>query len=165
MSHQETLQSAWTGGRQGKMSALNQAKAWALREAWRDGHAGHVGKKPSPLCNRPLAVRREELFGFATHRTCMGAKPWNPTASALAADTSRADASLDCVRTCSFFAFAGLRRSSEICKPKASMGLTFWPRLASHWLQSFVARRLQQGSFFVPEICFWKSMHRTTKTT
>ena len=36
MAHQEMLQSAWTGGRQGNMSALNQAKAWALREAWRD---------------------------------------------------------------------------------------------------------------------------------
>ena len=36
MSHQDTLKNAWTGGRHGNMSALNQAKAWALREAWRD---------------------------------------------------------------------------------------------------------------------------------
>ena len=39
---QELLQKAWTEGRQGYLSAWSQAKAWALREVWRDaGKSDH----------------------------------------------------------------------------------------------------------------------------
>ena len=34
-SHQELLRKAWTEGRTGTLSALSEAKAWALREVWR----------------------------------------------------------------------------------------------------------------------------------
>ena len=34
----ELLKEAWISGRQGNMSGQSQAKAWALREVWRDGH-------------------------------------------------------------------------------------------------------------------------------
>ena len=34
-SHQEVLRKAWTEGRAGTLSALSEAKAWALREVWR----------------------------------------------------------------------------------------------------------------------------------
>ena len=37
-SKQELLQEAWLGGRVGTMSAQTQARAWALREAWKDEH-------------------------------------------------------------------------------------------------------------------------------
>ena len=35
-SAQEVLKAAWIGGRHGSMSALAQARAWALRAVWRD---------------------------------------------------------------------------------------------------------------------------------
>ena len=38
MSKQEVLKEAWMGGREGSMSGQTQAKAWALREVWRDEH-------------------------------------------------------------------------------------------------------------------------------
>ena len=38
MSRQELLREAWVGGMVGCMSGQTQAKAWALREAWRDEH-------------------------------------------------------------------------------------------------------------------------------
>ena len=41
-SKQELLQEAWLGGRVGTMSALTQARAWALREAWRDEHGDTI---------------------------------------------------------------------------------------------------------------------------
>ena len=34
-THQELLRKAWTEGRAGTLSALSEAKAWALREVWR----------------------------------------------------------------------------------------------------------------------------------
>ena len=46
---QTLLEEAWTGGWKGRMSALSEAKAWALREAWREhneseyGLVGHAG--------------------------------------------------------------------------------------------------------------------------
>ena len=38
MSKQEVLKEAWLGGRQGNMSGQTQARAWALREVWKDEH-------------------------------------------------------------------------------------------------------------------------------
>ena len=38
MSRQELLKEAWLGGRQGNMSGQTQARAWALREVWKDEH-------------------------------------------------------------------------------------------------------------------------------
>eukprot|EP00973_Karenia_brevis_P037122 5118099-Karenia_brevis.AAC.1 len=45
MSHsqQELLQKAWTEGRTGTLSALSEAKAWALREVWRSQGKGDWG--------------------------------------------------------------------------------------------------------------------------
>ena len=37
-SNQEVLKEAWLGGVEGCMSGQTQAKAWALREAWKDQH-------------------------------------------------------------------------------------------------------------------------------
>ena len=37
---QALLQQAWTEGRQDCLSAWSQAKAWALREVWRDAGSG-----------------------------------------------------------------------------------------------------------------------------
>ena len=34
-SQQDLLRKAWTDGRTGTLSALSEAKAWALREVWR----------------------------------------------------------------------------------------------------------------------------------
>ena len=36
MSNQKVLQESWKGGREGSLPALQQARAWALREAWND---------------------------------------------------------------------------------------------------------------------------------
>ena len=38
VSTQEVLKEAWLGGRQGNMSGQTQARAWALREVWKDEH-------------------------------------------------------------------------------------------------------------------------------
>ena len=38
VSRQEVLKEAWIGGRQGNMSGQTQARAWALREVWREEH-------------------------------------------------------------------------------------------------------------------------------
>ena len=43
-SLQDLLKKAWLGGRKGHMSALSEARAWALREMWRD--AGESGLAP-----------------------------------------------------------------------------------------------------------------------
>ena len=41
-SQQELLEEAWLGGRTGNLSALSEAKAWALRETWREsGKSGY----------------------------------------------------------------------------------------------------------------------------
>ena len=42
-SLQELLKKAWRGGRRGTLSALEEAKAWALREAWRANGKGDYG--------------------------------------------------------------------------------------------------------------------------
>ena len=44
-SLQELLKKAWLGGRKGYLSPLSEAKAWALREAWRD-----AGKPDYGMC-------------------------------------------------------------------------------------------------------------------
>jgi len=38
MSKQELLKEAWISGREGSMSGQTQAKAWALREVWKEEH-------------------------------------------------------------------------------------------------------------------------------
>ena len=42
-SQQDLLRKAWTGGRTGYLSALSEAKAWALREVWRAEGRGDWG--------------------------------------------------------------------------------------------------------------------------
>ena len=42
-SLQELLQKAWLSGRTGSMCALQQARAWALREVWRDDDKSEYG--------------------------------------------------------------------------------------------------------------------------
>ena len=71
MSKQELLQEAWNGGRVGALSPQTQARAWGLREAWRDEHG-------------------EKTYGMLTHIasklytvTAPKAKKEHPTAAAL----------------------------------------------------------------------------------
>ena len=58
---QSLLKEAWTSGPQGKLSAFAEAKAWALREVWREEgkddygflsaekqRPGHASANPSP---------------------------------------------------------------------------------------------------------------------
>ena len=40
---QDVLREAWLGGRPGELSALAEARAWALRECWRDQHESDYG--------------------------------------------------------------------------------------------------------------------------
>ena len=57
--HQELLKKAWADGKKGSLSALAQAKAWALREVWRGEDKpefgmlaftqSRVSKKPVPF--------------------------------------------------------------------------------------------------------------------
>ena len=42
-SQQDLLRRAWTEGRTGTLSALSEAKAWALREVWRSEGNGEWG--------------------------------------------------------------------------------------------------------------------------
>ena len=42
-SQQDLLRKAWTEGRTGTLSALSEAKAWALREVWRSEGNGEWG--------------------------------------------------------------------------------------------------------------------------
>jgi len=42
-SRQELLKEAWLGGRDGYLSPLSEARAWALREVWRDGNESEWG--------------------------------------------------------------------------------------------------------------------------
>lgn len=42
-STQELLKNAWLGGRDGQLSALSEARAWALREVWRDENDTEYG--------------------------------------------------------------------------------------------------------------------------
>ena len=41
-SRQELLKEAWLGGREGYISGQTQAKAWALREVWKDEHGEKI---------------------------------------------------------------------------------------------------------------------------
>ena len=45
MDHQELLRQAWLEGRAGCLAAREQAKAWALREVWKDSGKGDHGMK------------------------------------------------------------------------------------------------------------------------
>ena len=40
---QELLKEAWLGGAEGHLSALTQARAWALREVWQDDKKPQYG--------------------------------------------------------------------------------------------------------------------------
>ena len=55
-SQQELLRKAWTQGRKGTLSALSEAKVWALQEVWRSQGKGEWG-----LMN--FVVERVEKFG------------------------------------------------------------------------------------------------------
>ena len=37
---QSLLEEAWTGGSRGHMSAVAEARVWAVREVWREQHQG-----------------------------------------------------------------------------------------------------------------------------
>ena len=53
-SKQDLLRSAWLEGKSGALSGREQAKAWALREIWRD--AGKAEYGTGVLLNRKIAV-------------------------------------------------------------------------------------------------------------
>ena len=70
-SQQDLLREAWLGGRTGNLSPLEEAKAWALREAWRDegnssyGMLVHIaGKvyKTGPGKKHPSPPALSQLF-------------------------------------------------------------------------------------------------------
>lgn len=56
-SSQSLLKEAWQGGRHGKMNAIAEARAWALREVWREQHKTEYGL----LCF--VATRVEKVGG------------------------------------------------------------------------------------------------------
>ena len=75
MSRQELLKEAWMGGREGNMSGQTQARAWALREVWRDEHGEktygmltHIASKlhtitpPSKKKEHPSPSALSQLF-------------------------------------------------------------------------------------------------------
>ena len=74
VSKQKLLQEAWLSGREGTMSAQTQARAWALREAWRDegnsdyGMCTHIASKlytiapPKTKKEHPSAAAIQQLF-------------------------------------------------------------------------------------------------------
>ena len=49
------MREAWLGGRDGNLSGQMQAKAWALREAWRDAGKGKYGMLPY-ICSKMTKV-------------------------------------------------------------------------------------------------------------
>ena len=49
-SQQELLREAWLGGRVGSLSALSEARAWALREVWRESGKSDHGMLPFIAC-------------------------------------------------------------------------------------------------------------------
>ena len=56
-SQQELLREAWLGGREGHLSALSEAKAWALREIW------YAEEKPDYGLATFVAQRVEKVGG------------------------------------------------------------------------------------------------------
>ena len=57
-SQQDLLRKAWTEGRTGTLSALSEAKAWALREVWRSEGKGEAYMV---LCRDGLHARQNNL--------------------------------------------------------------------------------------------------------
>ena len=81
-SGQEALRQAWLGTPDGCLNALNQIKAWALRQVWQDGGkpaygmlphiAGHL-EKAGPSGGQPTSKAVGQLlrvFQAAEQRTC-----------------------------------------------------------------------------------------------
>ena len=64
-SHQEALRDAWLGGRVGSLSALAQAKAWALREVWQAEKTSNDGLLSC------IAERVEKVGGGVPHKGTM----------------------------------------------------------------------------------------------
>ena len=65
-SRQELLRSAWLEGKDGALSGREQAKAWALREMWRD--AGKADHGTGVAMNIVSERERSARAGFRTHR-------------------------------------------------------------------------------------------------
>ena len=61
MSAQEALRRSWLQGAEGRLSGREQAKAWALREVWRE-----EGKAPYGLCTFVAARVRKTKNGRPT---------------------------------------------------------------------------------------------------
>ena len=99
MSRQELLKEAWLGGREGTMSGQTQARAWALKEVWKEDHGekntygmlGHIASKlytitpprkkkenPTPSAVRQLFEKMDndkEWFPGKTDRVKFGPEP------------------------------------------------------------------------------------------
>ena len=80
MSRQKLLKEAWLGGREGYMSGQTQARAWALREVWRDengektyGMLTHIASKlytitpPRKKKEHPSTSALSQLFDKMDH--------------------------------------------------------------------------------------------------
>ena len=66
VSRQKRLQEAWLGGRAGNMTAMEEARAWALREAWQDegkssyGMSAHIASKVCKIAPKgPKKAKKE----------------------------------------------------------------------------------------------------------
>ena len=72
-SRQKLLQEAWLGGCEGTMSAQTQARAWALREAWKDEHGEKIYGMLSHIASKvytitPPRARKEHPSTSALHQ-------------------------------------------------------------------------------------------------
>ena len=67
-SLQELLRKAWLGGRDGNLSALSEARAWALREVWRSTMLSQSGLEKVTLAYCILAAHaRKQTPGALGH--------------------------------------------------------------------------------------------------
>ena len=74
-SSQDLLRSAWLEGKDGGLPGREQAKAWALREMWRDaGKAEHgTGQAMNTIIQFPCgqeALGSSRVLNTASRRTC-----------------------------------------------------------------------------------------------
>ena len=67
---QTLLEEAWTGGWKGRMSALSEARAWALREAWREHNESEYGLLK-------FVADRVEKVGGGHPTPATGSSPWH----------------------------------------------------------------------------------------
>ena len=81
-TRQELLRKSWLGGRQGNLSPMMEAKAWALREVWNDEKESSYGML-------------EYIRGKVVKVAAEGEEPEQPTKQAMAKFFLKVDADPD----------------------------------------------------------------------